>query len=188
MDEENLLDPEELDEIHPFLSVHKDIIPGSVMTSYDNSKEQWCTLARTLAAGLSGDSEYVQELDEEAQGAYYEAFFRLMKRLFTLSSPDTETPTIHDPASLIFQNDAYHYCNQRRVFWTQNGSYGLGPQCMRTGDVVAVLFGGNTPYVLRPQDGKFLFMGQAYVDAIMQGQLVHEVQTGKLQEQEFCLV
>jgi hypothetical protein len=188
MNHENLLDPEELDEIHPFLGVHEVIIPGSVLTSYDNFKEKWCMLARTLAAGSSGDSEYVQDLDEDARDAYYEAFVRSMKRLFTLSSRDPETSVVHDSASLIFQEDAYHYCKQRRVFSTQNGSYGLGPQCMRIGDVVAVLFGGNTPYVLRPQGGQYLFMGQAYVDGIMQGQLVREVQAGKLQEQKFCLV
>jgi hypothetical protein len=144
MDHENLLDPEELDEIHPFLGVHSDIIPGSVLTSYDDFKEQWCTLARTLAAGSSGDSTYVQELSEEAQDAYYEAFVRSMKRLFTLSSPDTETPIIHDPASLIFQANAYHYCKQRRVFWTQNRSYGLSPECMRTGMVNICSWGKPT--------------------------------------------
>ena len=118
MNHENLLDPDELDELHPFLAVYKDIIPGSVLTSYDKFKEQWCTLARTLAAGSSGDWEYVQELDEEAQKANYEAFVRTMERLFTLTSRDTETPAIHDSASLIFQEDAYHNCKERRVFWT----------------------------------------------------------------------
>jgi hypothetical protein len=59
---------------------------------------------------------------------------------------------------------------------------------MRTGDVVAVLFSGNKPYVLRPKDGKYLFMGQAYVDGIIQGRLFRGVQAGKLQEQEFCFV
>jgi hypothetical protein len=110
MNHENLLDPEELDEIHLFFDVHRDIVPGSILTSYDDFKEQWCTLARTLAAGSSDDSDYVQKLGEEAQDAYYKAFVHSMKKLFTLSSPDTEAPAIPDPASLIFQANAYHYC------------------------------------------------------------------------------
>jgi hypothetical protein len=36
--------------------------------------------------------------------------------------------------------------------------YDMGPRCMQAGGVVVVLFGGNTPYVRRLQDDKYLFM------------------------------
>jgi hypothetical protein len=69
-----------------------------------------------------------------------------------------------------------------------DGSYGMGPQCMQPGDIVVVLYGGNTPYVLRPKGEDYLFMGEAYVDELMHGKLVHEVEAGQRQEQMFCLV
>ncbi|KAF2689807.1 HET-domain-containing protein [Lentithecium fluviatile CBS 122367] len=188
MDYENLQDPAEIDGVHPFLSVSENIMKSSGLNLHKDSMEQWYMFARTLTAGSSGDADYVQNLDEKARETFYCAFAHFMKRLSTLASRGTEGPIDHDPASIKFQDDAYNMCKQRRLFWTQNGSYGLGPKCMQTGDVVAVLFGGNTPYVLRPHSGEYLFLGQAYVDGIMQGQLVHELQAGRVQGQEFCLI
>jgi hypothetical protein len=51
-----------------------------------------------------------------------------------------------------------------------------------------VLHGGNTPYILRPKGDKYLFMGQAYVDDIMNGQLMEKLDRGEVQEQDFCLI
>lgn len=64
----------------------------------------------------------------------------------------------------------------RRVFRCEDGKLGLGPAAMRPGDVVAVLFGGIVPYVLRPLDGgqKWVFVGECIVPTIMQGQVVEE--------------
>lgn len=59
---------------------------------------------------------------------------------------------------------------------------------MQTGDVAVVLYGGNTPYILRPSGDEFLFMGQAYVDNIMEGEVMHSLRAGRLHEQTFCLV
>ncbi|KAF2847297.1 hypothetical protein T440DRAFT_212182 [Plenodomus tracheiphilus IPT5] len=78
-------------------------------------------------------------------------------------------------------------CNHRR-FFTHKGTFGLGPECMRTGDIVVVLFGGETPYILRPHGDEYYFMGQAYVDEIMQGELVYAMDASEVEEQEFVLV
>jgi hypothetical protein len=74
------------------------------------------------------------------------------------------------------------------IFFTAGGTFGIGSACMREGDIVVVLFGGDTPYVLRPYGETYLSIGQAYVDDIMQGELVREMGAGGLREQEFCLV
>lgn len=39
----------------------------------------------------------------------------------------------------------------RRFFTTKKGYFGLGPERCEKGDVVAVLQGGNVPYILRPE-------------------------------------
>ncbi|KAF2248538.1 HET-domain-containing protein, partial [Trematosphaeria pertusa] len=69
-------------------------------------------------------------------------------------------------------------CSGRRVFRTSNGALGLGPRCMREGDMVVVLFGGDMPYVVRPMGPVFLLLGEAYVDELMDGRLVRDMQAG----------
>lgn len=59
---------------------------------------------------------------------------------------------------------------------------------MRTGDIVVVLYGGETPFVLRPRGDEFLLLGPAYVHSIMDGQLVEELEAGKREERVFCLI
>ena len=59
---------------------------------------------------------------------------------------------------------------------------------MWPGDIVAVLYGGNTPYVLRPRGHEYIFMGQAYVDEIMNGELFQGSKSDVPEEKTFCLV
>jgi hypothetical protein len=94
----------------------------------------------------------------------------------------------HNADSKKFEYWTFMICDLRRLFWTENAVLGLGPQCMRAGDVVVVLHGGNTPYILRPKGDNYLFMGQAYVDDIMNGQLIEKLDGGEVQEQDFCLI
>ncbi|PMD30485.1 hypothetical protein L207DRAFT_377331, partial [Hyaloscypha variabilis F] len=58
----------------------------------------------------------------------------------------------------------------RRLFRTREGSLGLGPACTDIGDRVCVLKGGEVPYVLRPTEGSFYFLGECYIDDIMRGE------------------
>ena len=54
-----------------------------------------------------------------------------------------------------------------------SGHIGIGPPTMQTGDVVAVLFGGYTPFVLRPDEGgQWSLVGECYVQGIMEGEAV----------------
>lgn len=76
-------------------------------------------------------------------------------------------------------------CKDRRFFWIEGGSFGIGPACMRKGDVVVVLFGGKTPYILRTCGRSYLYIGQAYVDKLMTGNLIEEMERGRVHEQGF---
>jgi hypothetical protein len=66
----------------------------------------------------------------------------------------------HTADSVRFEADVADTCSLRRMFWTKNGSFGLGPQ----------------------------FVGQAYVDEIMHGELMKNLRTGRAKEQKFCLL
>ena len=68
----------------------------------------------------------------------------------------------------------------RRVFLMgEKGMEGLGPAAAREGDVVAVLFGGVVPFVLRPCEGEdggrfWRLVGECFVPGLMQGEAVEK--------------
>jgi hypothetical protein len=71
-------------------------------------------------------------------------------------------------------------------FVTAGGMLGSGLPGIMAGDIVCILFGGNTPYILRPTqvEGQYLLIGECYVEELMKGQAMDM----GLQEQTFTLV
>jgi hypothetical protein len=68
---------------------------------------------------------------------------------------------------------------------TAKGYFVLGPKVMEVGDIVCVLFGGKTPFCLRPwTDGQYLLVGECYVHGLMKG----EAEFLDLGEESFELV
>jgi hypothetical protein len=62
---------------------------------------------------------------------------------------------------------------QRRLFFTTSGGrFGLGPWDTRAGDIVFVLLGCNVPVVLRQDGDRWIFVGEAFVMGIMDGEMV----------------
>jgi hypothetical protein len=58
-----------------------------------------------------------------------------------------------------------------RLFTTSSGQLGLGPANMKPDDIIVVLFGGNTPFLLRPlANGQWNLVGRCYVHGIMRGE------------------
>ncbi|KAF4436105.1 HET-6OR heterokaryon incompatibility (het-6OR allele) [Fusarium acutatum] len=85
----------------------------------------------------------------------------------------------------------------KKFFITEAGYIGAGPCCLEPGDSVCILFGGDTPYTVRPSSAssdEYLFLGNAYVHGIMEGETITtwEEQKGsqnpKFQEQLFKLL
>ncbi|KAK5126120.1 hypothetical protein LTR85_011475 [Meristemomyces frigidus] len=67
---------------------------------------------------------------------------------------------------------------QRRLYRTAKGYFGAGPTHIQEGDVVCVLFGGETPFLLRRREGVdgYLLVGETYVHGIMDGEALDERQ------------
>ena len=66
----------------------------------------------------------------------------------------------------------------RRMFSTKNGRIGMGPADMEPNDVVILLSGGRTPFIVRPSDSEsatsgkiYQIVGYAYVHAVMDGEV-----------------
>jgi hypothetical protein len=69
------------------------------------------------------------------------------------------------------------FANRRRMFRTKQGILGLGPQVMKPGDEVVVLFGGLLPYVVRPKGSHYVFLGESHIheNGVMDGVYTEQV-------------
>jgi hypothetical protein len=56
---------------------------------------------------------------------------------------------------------------------------------MRPGDLVCVLFGFYTPFVLRRVDDHYLFMGDCYVPGMMKGEVLEKWKEGEVKGMDF---
>lgn len=66
-------------------------------------------------------------------------------------------------------------CLHRRFFVTTENLMGIGPETMRRGDMIVILFGGKVPYVVRQvSQAKYLFIGECYVPGLMTGEAVEQ--------------
>jgi len=65
-----------------------------------------------------------------------------------------------------------HTTGGRCLFITNDGRLGLAPSSTRAGDVVAFVRNARVPFVLRPAgDGRYYFVGEAYVRGLMHGEV-----------------
>ncbi|KAK7425714.1 hypothetical protein QQZ08_007813 [Neonectria magnoliae] len=72
-----------------------------------------------------------------------------------------------------------HWNAGRRLYLTENGYIGTGPNDMQEGDAVVVLFGATVPYLLRKQstveeEDAWSYIGEAYCEGIMNGEILGE--------------
>ena len=62
---------------------------------------------------------------------------------------------------------------ERRAFITLEGHLGIGPAALQEDDVVAIILGTEVPLLLRPcEGGVYKLIGEAYVDGIMDGEVM----------------
>lgn len=69
-----------------------------------------------------------------------------------------------------FRDVPMRFCDNRNFFVAGNRYVGLGPDLIQEGDIVAILYGGRVPYILRPEGDHYLLVGEAYVYGIMNGE------------------
>ncbi|KAI1621075.1 heterokaryon incompatibility protein-domain-containing protein [Exophiala viscosa] len=80
-------------------------------------------------------------------------------------------------------------CTDPCLFTTSNGMLGLCPWTAKKGDTIALLLGGNVPYLLRRQSNttQFSFIGECFVLGIMEGELLREKMMKAVQPEAFAL-
>ena len=65
---------------------------------------------------------------------------------------------------------------------TQTGYVGLVPEVTATDDLVCVLYGCDTPVILRPENAHFVLIGECYIHGLMDGELVDALRFGAVSE------
>ncbi|KAK1993787.1 hypothetical protein LX36DRAFT_585648 [Colletotrichum falcatum] len=120
-------------------------------------------------ANAVANEKIVVDYDKSVEDLYEEASRYLVFEEGSLSLLSNQTVDM-TRNSTDTESKAYHEFTLSRG---ANGWIGFGPDTMRKGDVIAVLSGGDVPFVLRPiQDGHYTLIGECYVEGIMYGEMV----------------
>ena len=87
------------------------------------------------------------------------------------------------PDSSQIYRDGMMRMDKKRPFLSRKGYMGMGPVVAQRGDVIVIFMGSWIPHILRPKQGdKFAFLGEAYCDGVMDGELM-----GTVPQQTFWL-
>lgn len=80
-----------------------------------------------------------------------------------------------------FMGSHFRWCYNRRFPRTTEGSFAWGVNGVEVGDVIAVFYGGNYPFILREQDnGQYRIIGDCYLEQFMDGEAMSNKQEGQL--------
>jgi hypothetical protein len=75
----------------------------------------------------------------------------------------------------------------RKLITTSKGYLGLAPKNAQLGDSICILIGSSAPLVLRPQGNNNRLIGDVYIDGIMEGESMRQVETGSLELKKIIL-
>jgi hypothetical protein len=128
---------------------------------------------RTLIADAIG-SERVTEEDQAAD-------------TFNIWSGRAEAPKEEIPAMEAFLSAVVRASNNRMLCITSNGYIVLASAQAEEGDLICILLGGQTPFILRKGDRQHYLIGACYVHGIMDGEAMKELYEGKYEIQDFVI-
>ncbi|KAH7079878.1 hypothetical protein BKA63DRAFT_530943 [Paraphoma chrysanthemicola] len=169
---------------HPFVDIYLAILGGRNIER-PGDLERMEVLARTLTAGCDSSNEHLDNAGAEKGLEFVTSFLTSMT---CLASEEDYVSRKVALAQESFYGEAEVVCTGRRLFHTAMGDFGLVPAAARPGDIAVVLFGGDSPYILRLHNRSYLFIGQAYIDGLMKGLLIDKMEMGMVCKQEFRLI
>jgi hypothetical protein len=81
--------------------------------------------------------------------------------------------------------EVYARIRRRRFFISDSNLIGMGPESAESGDIICILLGCSVPVVLRPQNGHYIFLGEAYIYGYMYRKAMEELAEGKFRLEPF---
>lgn len=163
----------------------------------DDSKR---IIALTLAAEGSRLSRYVK-LDPDQRARLLLADFSEYwiqncatnnERANGILNPGIDSLSINfeglpPPSACSYRWAATYALKRRRLFYSKEGYFGVGPAVMQPGDIVCILFGAQVPFILRRKDSRYQLVGESYVHGIMYGEAIKMLEDGELEKQAFSI-
>ncbi|KAF2026739.1 hypothetical protein EK21DRAFT_73415 [Setomelanomma holmii] len=133
------------------------------------------TFIQTLTAGLSNTNKLISEdpsFDADALQWFSQHAPQMLPAAPILQRLKWLINQRPDPGR--FHEAFVRACVDRRFFVTKKGLMGIGPDTMKEGDIVVVLFGGRVPYLLRPAGTGHSFLGECYAPGLMDGEAIRD--------------
>ncbi|KAF8854452.1 HET-domain-containing protein [Acephala macrosclerotiorum] len=81
--------------------------------------------------------------------------------------PAGERVSIGDNDSVEFVSHIHRCTSPRRYFVTKTLKFGLGRLDVRVGDLVCIFLGAEEPYILREENGHYVFVGNCFCEGLM---------------------
>jgi len=144
-------------------------------------------LEHTLVASL--DHRMIPMSQEQSSGGYH-ALVKYLAGKSTTPSFDRHKDNAELNAIRNYREALIRWMRNRRFFVTKLGYIGTGPQVVRRGDVVAILYGSGMPIILRQlrQTESYAVVGQAYVFGQMFGEAIEAHKKEGSKDTRFTLV
>jgi hypothetical protein len=162
---------EEIDFINGAWALFKQRLSGP--TTASKYEDVACTFVQALTAGL-GSTSIIATKNASFHADALCWFAQHTPQLLPGASISQRLKwsITQRPDSGRFHEAFVRACVDRRFFVTRSGSMGVGPDSMMEGDVIAILFGGMVPYLLRSIGSGYKFVGECYVPGLMDGEAV----------------
>lgn len=155
-------------------------LPITLANQYHHSSD--CTffaMAQTLSNachGMDRQREYTSISSDELMSHAAAYLVRASGQESQSIGQDIRKLTEQSPGNAFkWGHEATLVSRHKRFAITSNGYFVSGPKHLQEGDVIVVLYGGKTPFVLRPRAGDlgggWYILGECYVHGLMNGEV-----------------
>lgn len=153
----------------PFMHLHK-------WHPHFRALLQWClktginatTITATLIAGRDMNGQLLSPQQKASWNLTLYTYISILELGVAFSPTRTEYTGL--------QETVWRFLTYRQPFITRTGKFGLGPWGLSEGDKIAVLWGGQCPFVIgEAADVRWMLKGECYIDDWMDGNVVAEL-------------
>jgi hypothetical protein len=171
--------------------------PVTVLGDLMRNQEFQYVAGRVVRWYKLANSKEVTKIRQFDKDAFWRTLVVDAYRIGSLRDPPEQRAIEVDPSKsqITFYGSNYfkgamidhlRLCQYLRKFSIiAKGLYCMSSICTDPGDVVCIIYGCDTPVVLRKAEGHFLFIGDCYADGMMRGEAMDRLGKGDYKLQTF---